>query len=472
MKRVLAFLFVAIAAVAAHAQKPSDFAYGVTIVPDGAGPFAHLPMPASVYTESAQAGLADIRVFNADGAAVPFALLAPRPPAQEKKASVALPMFPLRAPADTRDLGALALSVTQSGGGTTISLTSRDGTPVSGERLVGYVLDATAVEEPLTALVFALPDAPQPPTMRITVEGSDNLASWRTLASNAPIVNLEYGGRRLTRDRIDFAPTKAKYLRLGWRGTEAPIDFTAVSGERGERVVEATRLWREATGTRVEGKDGDVEYDIGGAFPIDRIAVDLADVNSVVPAQVFARASPKDDWRPVATTVFYRLGEAGGDVTPAPVAVTGNERRYWLLRIDPRAGTATTPPRLRAGWQPPELVFAVRGAAPFTLAYGSQAATSAALPVATLIPGYDATKSLPASVNVAQAGPPSALGGPSRLRAPLDVKRWLLWGVLVLASLVLGWMAYRLTQQMGVATGSTTRPREDGVAKPPRQDGA
>jgi hypothetical protein len=35
------------------------------------------------------------------------------------------------------------------------------------------------------------------------------------------------------------------------------------------------------------------------------------------------------------------------------------------------------------------------------------------------------------------------------LRAPVDVKRWLLWATLGLATLVLGVMAYRLMRQMG-----------------------
>jgi len=35
------------------------------------------------------------------------------------------------------------------------------------------------------------------------------------------------------------------------------------------------------------------------------------------------------------------------------------------------------------------------------------------------------------------------------LREPMDVKRWGLWAVLILASVVLGWMALRLSRQMG-----------------------
>ena len=461
-------LVLAFVAAAAHAEAPSDFAYGIPLAPDGRSPFARVALPAAVYEGAVRPGLGDVRVFNAEGAVVPFALVAPAPSTREKKPPVPLAMFPLRAGPDVKDLAGLALSVTQTAAGTAITVSTKDGQPVQGERLIGYVLDASAVGEPLTALTFALPETAQPTTMRLSVEASNDLVAWRMLAANAPLVNLEYAGRRLTRDRIEFAPVKAKYLRLGWRASEPLIEFTAVSGERGERAIDAARQLREIVGTAIAGKEGDYEYDLGGTFPVDRIGIDLAEINSVVPAQLFARATPKDEWRAVLTTVFYRLGEAGGEVTSAPVAVAGDERRYWLVRIDPRAGGAgREPPRLRAGWQAPELVFAARGGAPFMLAYGNHRATPGALPIATLIPGYDAAKGLPASVGVARAAAATQLGGPSRLRAPADVKRWLLWAILVLGAAILGWMAYRLSRQIGTTSVPAAKTGDGGASPPP-----
>ena len=464
---ILSLLLFALVVATAHAEAQSDFAYGVPLVLSGSGPFARVPLPAAVYEGAVRPGLADLRVFNAEGAIVPFALVAPVASTPEKTPPVALSLFPLRATQDVKDLAGLALSATQTATGTTISVMTKEGQPVAGEQLIGYVLDASAIDEPLSALNFALPKAAQPPTMRLTVEASDDLVGWRTLVAGAPLVNLEYEGRRLTRDRIDFAPVKAKYLRLSWRTSQPVIEFTAVTGQRGDRAVDAVRQWREIAGSAVAGKEGDFEYDLGGAFPIDRIAADLAEINSVVPSQLFARATPKDEWRPVLTTVFYRLGEAGGEVTSAPAAVAGSDRRYWLIRTDPRAGgPGRAPPRMRAGWQVPELVFATRGGAPFMLAYGSHNAPQGMLPIATLIPGYDAAKGLPSSVALAQPGVVTQLGGPSRLRAPLDAKRWLLWATLVLGAGVLGWMAYRLARQTGTAPSATGGGNEASAPRP------
>jgi hypothetical protein len=167
---------------------------------------------------------------------------------------------------------------------------------------------------------------------------------------------------------------------------------------------------------------------------------------------VLARGSPAEPWQVVGSTVFYRLEQPGGDVTSAPFPVAGSARRYWLLRVDPRAGASGEAPLLRAGWQPQEIVFAARGHAPFTLAYGNYQAASGALPIATMIPGYDSAKDPLANVAVARAGERMTLGGVEQLRKPPDVKRWVLWAALVLGVMVLGWMAWRLSREMAAAT--------------------
>lgn len=451
-------VLLAIVAASAHAEQPRDFASGVPLTTAGGGPFQRVAVPAAVYEGAVQPGLADVRVFNADGEVVPFAWL-PRPAAvRERRPAVALPIFPLHVDRDRRDVSGLALGVVRNAAGTTIDIKSTDVAPAAGRELGGYVLDTSALSEPLNALVFALPGAVGAPTMRLRVDASDDLATWRTVAPDATLVNLEHGGQRLVRDRIEIVPTRAKYLRLSWPGGRPVIEFTAVSGEFAERVVEAPRQWREVAGTPIADRDGEFEYDLGGASPVDRITIRLAEPNSIVPAHVLARASPTEPWQPVAATVFYRLREEGGDVTNAPVTLAGGERRYWLLRLDPRSGTsAREAPTLRAGWQPAELVFAARGSPPFTLAFGSRVAKPGALPIATLVPGYDSAKGLPVGVGIANVGPATRLGGPDRLRAPPDVKRWVLWTSLALGALVLGWMAWRLSREMGAAPPPKSR---------------
>lgn len=454
------FLIVLVAA-SAHAERPSDYASGVPLTPAGNGPFQRVAVPEAVYERSVRPGLADVRVFNADGEVVPFAWR-PRPAtALARPDPVTLPHFPLYVDRDRRDVSGISLSVVRNAAGTAIDIKSSDATPMVGQVLGGFVLDASALSEPLSALVFTLPGAVGATSMHLRVDASDDLANWRTVAPDAVLVNLEYAGRRLVRDRVEIPATRSKYLRLSWNVGAPVIEFTAVAAEYAEHVVEAPRQWRVVAGTPVADHEGDFEYDLGGAYPVDRIDVSLSEPNSVVPAQILARTNATEPWQQVGSTVFYRLREPGGEVTSVPVAVAGGERRYWLLRFDPRSGApARIAPPMRAGWQPAELVFATRGSPPFTLAYGNRAATPGALPIATLVPGYDAAKGLPPGIAVAYTGQAAELGGPDRLREPPDVKRWILWASLALGALALGWMAWRLSREMGAA------PESGGPAPP------
>lgn len=441
-------VLVALAATAAHAERPADYAYGIPLEAGAPSAFLRVAVPAAVYEGVVHRDLSDLRVFNADGEVVPFAFV-PRPAApRERPPAVALPMFPLWVDRNRRDVEGLALNVVRNPSGTTISVSAADGAAVAGKVLGGYVLDASELSEPIAALDFALPETAGAATMRMRIDASDDLAGWRTVMPDATLVDLEVGGQRLTKSRVEIAPVKAKYLRLSWPPGRAAIDFRAVRGEYADRAVETPRQWRAATGAPVADREGEYAYDLGGALPSDRIAVDLAEPNSIVPASLSARSSSTEPWQPAGATVFYRLAQAGGDVTSAPFAVDPRPQRYWLLRVDPRAGAGATPPPLRAGWLPQEIVFAARGRGPFVLAFGSEAAKAGALPVTTLIPGYEVARELPANIVVARAGPRTELGGPERRQKPPDVKRWALWATLVLGALVLGGMAWRLSREM------------------------
>jgi hypothetical protein len=127
-------------------------------------------------------------------------------------------------------------------------------------------------------------------------------------------------------------------------------------------------------------------------------------------------------------------------------------------------------PRLQLGWVPQDLVFAARGAPPYTLAFGSSHAMPAAIGIAALVPGYrdadGAGASVPAGSDGRVAGSDSAppiqpvrveLGAPLRPVAPpqeqgsatgLGAVTVALWAALAAGVGLLGWMAWRLQRQM------------------------
>ena len=448
MKRsaIVGIVALLLCVAVARAQTPGDFAYRLPLDAAGDGAFFRVDLPASVHEGAVRPDLADLRVFNADGAAVAFAFM-PRPAAaREAVPSIALPLFPLRVDAARRELGDVAITVRKSATDTRIDLSTRDGVSIPAERVAGYLVDASDSKEPLAALAVALP-AGANVNARARVEASDDLSSWRTLVSGAPLVDVEYAGRRLTRDRIELPRTKAKYLRITFEPGQSVPEIATLRGEFAASVIEAPRQWRTVKGVADRDRAGDYEFDLGGTFPADRAALVLPEVNTVVPAQIFVRATTKDEWRPIASTVFYRLRQDGGEATNPPVALHANDR-HWKVRIDPKSGgLGNDPPELSIGWYPRTLVFAARGNGPFEVAYGSATAKAAALPIETLVPGYDALRT-PPTFKIAMAGESKAPITTAPLREPIDVKRWVLWATLGLATVVLGWMAYALSRQM------------------------
>jgi hypothetical protein len=387
-------------------------------------------------------------VFNGEGTTVAFAFMPRSAPGREAGAAIELPIFPLRAESARQDLGDLAITVRRTSAGTTVDLATRDGKAVAAERLAGYLIDASEAKEPLAALTMSLP-ASANITTRVRVDASDDLVSWRTLVAGAPLLALEFGGRRLTRDRIELPSTPAKFLRVTFEPGQATPEFASVRGEAADRAVEAPRQWREVAGSPVRDQPGTFEFDLGGRFPVDRVTLLLPEQNTVAPTQLFVRAAAADEWHPVASTVFYRLRQDGGEATNAPVAINGGEYRYWKASVDPKAGgIGAQAPRLSFGWYPGTIVFAARGKGPFELAYGSTRVKPSALSVETLVPGYDRAKLTTVSFPAARTGAVNAVPESAALKQPIDTKRWLLWGSLVLAAAVLGWMAFSLSRQM------------------------
>ncbi len=196
-------------------------------------------------------------------------------------------------------------------------------------------------------------------------------------------------------------------------------------------------------------KENEFQFDLGGALPVDRVAIELPELNSVVPAQLAARATAGEPWHDVTSMVTYRLRQDAGEVSAPPLAVAPVAYRYWLLRVDPKSGgLGRGQPRMRAAWTPQEIVFAARGTGPFLIAYGNATAVSTALPIVTLVPGYSSTPESLAAIAVARPGAAAPLGSLDQAKPPREYRRAALWGVLILGVAVLGWMAWQLSRQL------------------------
>jgi hypothetical protein len=450
MKRLttaLAAWLVLATASAARAEAPSDFAMRQPLATPSGSAFYRLELPDSVYDGAARADLGDLRVFNANGEAVPYAFL-PRPaPVAAASAPRALAIFPLTVDTTRPGSGDLSIHLRVDADRKVVDIRSRDGTPVSGSRIEGYLVDAGELDRPLVGLTIRLPAAGDV-NVRMRVDASDDLGSWRTVAASAPLLSLSYDGRRLVREKIEFAPMRARYLRLTWL-TPGPPALERVEGDFGSQVLEPPRRMRKAAGVPEMENPNAFVFDLRSVLPVERITLELPELNTVVPVSFDVRTTSQEPWRSVGSAVAYRLQQEGGEAVSPALAVGVSSARYVRARLDPKAGSVgKTAPTLVAGWYAPPLVFAARGDRPFELAYGSRRVEPGALAIRTLVPDYAAGKPLPANVGDATLAAPPSEANRAAMREPLDVTRWLLWGTLVAASVLLGYMGLRLARQM------------------------
>jgi len=428
-----------------------DFGWTAPIDVDGRDGLYVAELPLEVYAGSGRPGLADLRVYNGAGENVPYALRSLATPDPRRRESIPVPIFPVWAKPGSEIAGA-SVRVRQGRDGTIVDVQST-GQDTATRRIAGYLVDASALKDPLQALEFDWEEVGDAGFAgRVRIEASDDLARW-TFVASGPLVTLRHGGQVLAQKRVELKRAKAKYLRLSWPASQEMPRLTTVRAEPVESPVETPRAWQTVEGTPGE-RSGEYLFDLGAHAPFDRLRLELPNPNTVAPVQFLARAKTGEPWRLVASATVYRLSQAGQTIASGDSVIPPTRERYWLVRADPRSGgLGGGMPKLTAGFVPQQILFVARGEGPFVLAFGSAKVASAALPVATLVPGYRDDRPLEAAhatLGAVRAQMHAPSPWPEWLELePGDWKKLALWGVLVVGVALLAWMAWRLSAQLG-----------------------
>src|SRR5215470_9603408 len=93
--RAIAVFLICGAALGAQAADEAPFRYSAPINVQRSAAFVQMPLPVSAYAHSQQPGLRDLRVVDARGERVPFALLTPRQAEQSLQQERAATLYPL-----------------------------------------------------------------------------------------------------------------------------------------------------------------------------------------------------------------------------------------------------------------------------------------------------------------------------------------------------------------------------------------
>ena len=442
MSRILTALIVLLVTASMRAQTgPRDFARGIEVSTDAGGAIFRVMLPRDVYLTTRQPNLEDLRVFNASGTPVPTTIRRVASTSAVKEELVSVPIFPMYTKA-AAGLGTSAqVRIDRQGAVVEVS-----GNRAAGEMLTSYLVDVSSVKEPLAGLQLdwqAREDAGF--LGHVRVEGSDDLNQWRTLQPAVAVAQMRQGSFTITQRNIELSGARARYLRLWWPRELQAAGLTSVQVRPQRSAPSVEPRWEILTPAPVPGSPGDVSYDTGGHFPVERVDLEFADATDAAHVTVSSRADPSEELRTRHSGLFYTLTEATTRLASAPASISRTDERYWTVETARDGGWGGRPPRLKLGWYPQELLFVARGDGPYTLAYGSGRVSSADAPIDAVLANLrDGDQG---RIRDATLGAPYDLGGAEMLAAPRSRRREVLWVVLVGAVLIFGGVALRLFRE-------------------------
>jgi Protein of unknown function (DUF3999) len=492
MRRLLARLCAALLAsvLGQFAQ-----AQNATITLQGPGPFYRLSVPVTLYPTAAHADLRELRVRNAAGQSVPFAWA--RADDTGTAAAVQITshqpaLFPLKpapsaTPSATTNDAPLVLQQRPDG---SLVLAKPAAAPqaAAGEGVEQWIIDTSQIANAMLQIRFSVTPGTEG-LFAFSLDASDDLRQWREISGQEQLVLLARGSAKIERLSAELGGARARYLRLRWHNPAQAAWLTSIEIDSLATTEPVPRLeWIgpiQAQPCAAEYCD----YLLPANTPAHSLRIALAEPNTLTNLRVMgllpaaapaererhlhrnplyalrkkqqpADASPTPPNEFALThTVVYRLAHPNGEALSPDLALDGGV--YTALRLrttGPVNLLGATPPSILVASMPRNLFFLARGNPPFQLSWGADTHDPAALPLGTLIPGYQADKPIAAdaaTVSIAAAVLPTAapVAKPTPLAKPAPAQKAWLWAALGLGVLLLAGMAWSLFSAMKKTPG-------------------
>lgn len=448
-----------LAATLACASDDPPRRYAAPITITASAPFVQLPLSAEAYGRSAGANLADLRVVDARGERVPFAVLAPRrPEASTVERAHDATLYPL--PARPLPDGGWRLPIDVTIDGERVSV-RRGGVPATAPvaQSAGWLIDLgerNRDDPPPQSLRFAW-SGPAEFTAGFRFETSDDLRRWRA-GGAGQLMALASPAGALTQPTVVLRADTGRFVRLVWADVAQAPQVSGVkvlTGESKSRVLDAPTEVVVAPTPEPAAKGAPdaaakraLHFDLGGVLPIAQIDLQWTGGTRVVPVRLQARDDAGAPWRDLAAAVFYRLEREKEEVATSPPLALATTARYLRVLPDPRAA-ALDAAQTRLVVQAPlaSLVFTAQGQPPYALQAGAKVTAPSALPVATVVPSLDTERTRFGRATLgawSEAADVARAEAAQQQRAAL--RPWLLWSVLLAGVAILGLMVWRLSR--------------------------
>jgi hypothetical protein len=436
--------------LAAHcvvaAPRLEDYVRGVAVEATDGLPLIELPVPDEAYRAVTQANLQDIRVFNAQGVAVPHALCSARSTSAPAVTEQSLSVFQLQ---EGRRLGTDGTRVeVQTAGGTQVKV--QEASPAGEIAAAGvHIIDARSVEDAMRAIRFEWRSPDGASEVKVRIESSADLDRWDTLVAVSTLLEVTDNGQRLRRERVELPQRRYEYLRVQRTDGGPPLEIQAAIAERVAAAPMVEPWW--FTAESVQSREADtLLFGAARLAPVQYARAQLPQENSSVRVTIQSRADDESAWRDRWSGEIYLIAANAERRASPPGTFEPTTDRYWRVRL-PENTQLAQPLILELAYRPLQLRFLAQGGGPFTLAFGSRRAESfQAARCDDLIADVSAADRQEL-IAEGRLGAVRTLGGETAL-VPLPkktpVRLVILWSVLVVGAAVVVAMALSLLKRL------------------------
>lgn len=450
---LLAGLLTALTLTTALTSAPA-IAASFKLDASGNEPFYQSILTKEVYQYTRSSALQDLTISNAAGEPVPYALIpyeALHPQTATSQNRKKLILFPIQE-SSLASPNKLRIQLEKNVGDTTLNVISSETTSKTN---TVYLLDAGKKHAPLQTLIVDWQGS-EGKLLTVEILTSDDLEDW-SHSGNAVLLKTATASNSILQNTITLDnATEARYLQIrpiepsstkAFNLTQASAEYSKV------QAITPNLLWQSInfTARKQDNKTGQVNIDFEslGHYPASHLRLQLPQDNTITNVTVLVRNSTNEEWAYLTTASAYRLRQQGKTFNSPDVVLSPTVARYWRLQFNQSSGgIGAENPTLSLGWLPPTVVWNARGQAPFSLHVGENPNIVNNVAIASLIPDYKIEKiqQLANSTITAEvsANNISAEQAANSWVAPIDYKRWLLWGGLFLGVLLLAGMAYSL----------------------------
>jgi len=408
-----------------------------------------------VYRAAWWRDLRDVHVLDADGRVVDSAhYYAPEGTTTTER--IELPWFPL--PIETRMDADLNLAVQRDASGRVMSI-RETATSAATSADPAWLVDLGEDAGRVRALSVEWSDPDAQFDLRYRVESSSDLRHWQVQDAEVRLVQLHHEQRVLRENSFRLSlGTQQRYLRLTPLQARGVPALKALHGAVERSAAESDDWQWLNLSVHAQGEDG-FEYHAPGFFPVQRLDVELPANSSVIwrvsnfdPGSAGQEVWP---WRVQVERWETRNIQMAGEPQRSPPLQLrrrgDSSKRYW--RLHPASGALPpAAPVLRLGWRPGRLVFLAQGRAPYQLVAGhARAQEDLTHGEGVIALRHDAiSNDTPWQPGQARLGARQVRAGEGayepapELPTPRDWKTWILWGVLIVGSAIVGWLALSL----------------------------